>query len=174
MKKHAVMWIKAGLKYGIGFGLLAYVLIKNWAPKGNNPGIQGLLQQAPDVLNFVAIAVMVTICTCVQFFRWYLLVRALDLPFTIGAAYRLGLVGSFWNTFAPGSVGGDLVKAYYIARGQPGRRAAAVATVIVDRLVGLFGLLWYSAVFGGAFWIAGNPLIAGNDYLKGIIRVCSR
>lgn len=173
MKKHAVKWIKAGFKYGIGFGLLAYVLSKNWAPKGNNPGIQGLLQQAPDVFNFVTIAVMVTLCTCVQFFRWYLLVRALDLPFTIGAAYRLGLVGSFWNTFAPGSVGGDLVKAYYIARGQPGRRAAAVATVIVDRLVGLFGLLWYSAVFGGAFWIAGDVRISENDYLKDIIRVCS-
>jgi uncharacterized protein (TIRG00374 family) len=173
VKKHAVKWIKAGLKYGIGFGLLAYVINKYWAPNGNNPGIQGLLQQTPNYINLVAILAMVTITTSIQFTRWFLLVRALDLPFTIGKAFRLGLVGSFWNTFAPGSVGGDLVKAYYIAHGQPGRKAAAVATVIVDRLVGLFGLIWFSAAFGGAFWIAGDQRIEGNDYLKGIIRVCS-
>ncbi|HEV3385668.1 MAG TPA: lysylphosphatidylglycerol synthase transmembrane domain-containing protein [Gemmata sp.] len=173
MKKHAVKWIKAGLKYGIGFGLLAYVINKYWAPNGNNPGIQGLLQQTPNYINLVAILAMVTITTSIQFTRWFLLVRALDLPFTIGKAFRLGLVGSFWNTFFPGSVGGDAVKAWYIAHGQPGRKAAAVATVIVDRLVGLFGLIWFSAAFGGAFWIAGDQRIEGNDYLKGIIRVCT-
>jgi uncharacterized protein (TIRG00374 family) len=173
VKKHAVKWIKNGLKYGIGFGLLAYVLNKYWAPNGNNPGIQGLLQQTPNYFNLVAILAMVFVTTAIQFTRWFLLVRALDLPFTLGKAFKLGLVGSFWNTFAPGSVGGDLVKAYYIAHGQPGRKAAAVATVIVDRLVGLFGLIWFSAAFGGAFWIAGDQRIAGNDYLKGIIRVCS-
>src|SRR5206468_4764888 len=26
---------------------------------------------------------------------------------------------------------------------------------------------------GGAFWLAGDPRIAGNDYMKGIVRVCA-
>src|SRR6202034_889971 len=114
----------------------------------------------------------VVTCTSIQFVRWYLLVRALALPFTLGEAFRLGLVGSFYNSFPPGSVGGALVKAFYIAHGQPGRRASAVATVIADRLIGLFGLIWFSAVFGGAFWLAGDVRIAGNAYIKDIIRVC--
>ncbi|HEV3440670.1 MAG TPA: lysylphosphatidylglycerol synthase transmembrane domain-containing protein [Gemmata sp.] len=173
VKKHAVGWIKGLLKYGIGFGLLAYVLSQNWEPKGNNPGIKGLLAQAPDGVAVATLVALAVTCTSIQFVRWYLLVRALDLPFTIGTAFRLGLVGSFYNAFLPGSVGGDLVKAYYIAHGQPGRRASAVATVIADRLVGLFGLIWFSAVFGGAFWLAGDVRISGNDYLKGIVRVCS-
>jgi uncharacterized protein (TIRG00374 family) len=173
VKKYAVQWAQTALKYGIGFGLLAFILNKYWAPNGKNPGIQGLLQQTPDLVNFFAILLMVTVTTSIQFTRWFLLVRALDLPFTIGSAFRLGLVGSFWNTFAPGSVGGDLVKAYYIARGQPGRRAAAVATVIVDRLVGLFGLIWFAAVFGGAFWIAGDQRIEKNGYLKNIVTICT-
>src|SRR5439155_4460692 len=62
---------------------------------------------------------------------------------------------------------------YSLAEGYPARTPAAVATVMADRAIGLFGLMWYSAVFGGGFWLAGDPLIAGNDYLKGIIRVCA-
>ncbi len=159
-------------KYGIGFGLLAYVLATNWAPKAGNPGIQGLLEQAPDYAALTAVFVLCVGVLAIQYFRWYVLVRALDLPFTVAGAFRLGLVGTFYNVFLPGSVGGDLVKAFYIARDQPGRRAAAVATVVIDRLIGLFGLLWFSAVIGGAFWLAGDVRIAGNDYLQKIIRVC--
>jgi uncharacterized membrane protein YbhN (UPF0104 family) len=172
VKKYAVEWVKGLLKYGIGFGLLAFVLRQNWEPKGSSPGIRGLLEQTPNYVNFISLLMLGVTCSSIQYTRWYLLVRALDLPFTLGKAFRLGLVGSFWNAFAPGSVGGDLVKAYYIAAGQPGRRASAVATVLADRLVGLFGLIWFSAVFGSAFWLAGDERIAGNDYIKGIVRVC--
>src|ERR1700761_6436710 len=90
VKTHAVEWIKGLFKYGIGFGLLAYVLSQNWAPKGDNPGIQGLLQESPNVINFVALLALAVTCTSIQFVRWYLLVRALDLPFTLGTAFRLG------------------------------------------------------------------------------------
>lgn len=165
-------FLKGLAKYGIGFGLLAYVLATNWAPKGDNPGISGLLQQAPD---YAALAAVFGLCVgvlAIQYYRWYVLVRALDLPFAVGGAFRLGLVGTFYNVFLPGSVGGDLVKAFYIAHGAPGRRAAAVATVVIDRIVGLFGLLWFSAVIGGAYWLTGDERVAGNDYLQRIIRVC--
>lgn len=173
MKKHAKAWAVGLLKYGIGFGLLGYILWKYWEPQGNSPGIKGLLEQTPDLAAFAGLAVLMMICTSIQFVRWYILVRALDLPFTVGNAFRLGLVGSFYNAFLPGSVGGDLVKAYFIARGTPGRRASAVATVIADRLVGLFGLIWFSAAFGGAFWLAGDERVAGNEYLQKIIRTCA-
>ncbi|HJZ55079.1 MAG TPA: lysylphosphatidylglycerol synthase transmembrane domain-containing protein [Gemmataceae bacterium] len=173
MKKHAAAWAKGLLQYGIGFGLLAYILWRYWEPQGSSPGIKGLLNQTPDFLLFAAVVVCGASVSFIQFVRWYFLVRALDLPFTIRNAFRLGLVGVFYNAFLPGSVGGDLLKAYFIAKDSPGRRAAAVATVIADRLVGLFGLIWFSAVVGGGFWLAGDERIATNDYLKGIIRVCA-
>lgn len=172
MKKHAKAWATGLLKYGIGFGLLAFVIWRNWAPKGNNPGLQSLLNQDPDLLAFAGVAALLVGSTFIQYVRWYFLIRALDLPFPLRNAFRLGLVGTFWNTFLPGSVGGDLVKAYAIAQGHPERKAAAVSTVIADRLVGLFGLMWFSAVFGGAYWLAGDPRIVGNAYLENIIRVC--
>jgi glycosyltransferase 2 family protein len=88
------------------------------------------------------------------FLRWFLLVRAQDLPFTFASAVRLGMVGYFFNTFLPGSVGGDLVKAACIIREQS-RRTVAVATVVVDRAVGLCGLIWLAALCGGFFWANG-------------------
>ena len=72
--------------------------------------------------------------------RWFFLVRALNLPFRLRDACRLGFLGYLFNFVAPGAVGGDLFKAVFIAREQPGRRAAAISSVIVDRLVGLYAL----------------------------------
>lgn len=171
-------FLKGLAKYGIGFGLLAYVLVKNWDPTFDadgvqkSPGISGMLRQTPDYAALVAMMLLCAGALAIQYYRWYVLVRALDLPFTLGAAFRLGLVGTCYNVFLPGAVGGDFVKAYYIAHGQPGRRAAAVATVVIDRVIGLFGLLWFSAAVGGAYWLAGDPRIGGNEFLQRIIRVC--
>jgi len=53
----------------------------------------------------------------------------------------LGFLGFLLNFVSFGSVGGDLFKAYFIAREYPKRRAEAVATVVVDRMIGLYALL---------------------------------
>ncbi len=84
------------------------------------------------VLTFAAVFV--------TFLRWYLLVRALDLPFRIADAFRLGFLGYLFSFIALGNVSGDLFKAVFIAREQPGRKGAAVSSVIVDRLIGLYAL----------------------------------
>jgi uncharacterized membrane protein YbhN (UPF0104 family) len=86
--------------------------------------------------------------------RWYLLVRALDLHLTLRDAFRFGLIGVFFNSFLPGAVGGDIIKAAVLARGQS-RRTAAVATVIMDRLIALWGLVWFVAILGSIFWATG-------------------
>lgn len=159
-------------KYGLGFGALAFMLVTNWNPTEKSPGISGLLKQAPDFAAFAAVGVLCAVVLALQYARWYVLVRGIDLPFSAGGALRLGLVGTYYNSFLPGSVGGDLVKAYYIAKDQPGRRAAAVATVLIDRLTGLFGLLWFSALVGGGLWLAGDERVTGNLFLQKIVRVC--
>src|SRR5262249_62009496 len=82
------------------------------------------------------------------FARWFVLVRALELPFRLRDAVRLGLAGFFFNIFLAGEIGGDVVKAAFLAREQS-RRTAAVATVLVDRVGGLAGLFWPAALVGG-------------------------
>jgi glycosyltransferase 2 family protein len=84
--------------------------------------------------------------TCLTFVRWYYLVRALDMPFTMADAFRLGFLGYMLNFVSLGSVGGDLFKAVFIAREQHGKRAEAVATVVIDRIIGLYVLFLVASV----------------------------
>jgi uncharacterized protein (TIRG00374 family) len=165
--------IKGGLKYAIGFGLLGFVVWKNWAPneQTKSPGLSGLLNQSPDWLMLATVAGCLVLAMSMQFTRWYVLVRAVDLPFTKFNALRLGLVGYFYSQFLPGSIAGDIVKAYFIVKEQPGRKAVAAATVVIDRLFGLFGLLLLAAVCGGIAWAMGDERVAGNDYLRKIVIV---
>jgi hypothetical protein len=78
--------------------------------------------------------------------RWYWLVRALELPFRWNDAVRLGFLGYLLTFVSLGAVGGDLLKALFVAREQPGRRIEAFATVIVDRILGLYSLLLLAAI----------------------------
>ena len=170
MKTQAKAWAVGLLKYGIGFGLLTWVVMSNWEPKAGGPGLKGLLQRPVNVPALLGVALLFTGAVGLQIVRWYLLVRALELPFTLRNALRLGLVGSFYNTFLPGAVGGDLIKAYAIAKGTPGNRTKAVATVVADRAIGLFGLILYVAAVGGGCWLAGDARIQGNDWLQYMVR----
>lgn len=100
------------------------------------------LRDRPKRWDLLAAAfVVATAAISVTFVRWYLLIKTLQLRFRLSDAFRLGFVGYLLNFVAFGAVGGDLFKAVFIAREQPGRRAEAVATVVVDRMVGLYALL---------------------------------
>lgn len=92
---------------------------------------------------------------CLSFVRWWLLVRTLGLPFRMADAFRLGFLGYLMSFVSAGAVGGDLFKAVFIAREQPGRRAEAVATVLVDRIVGLYALLVVASI--GILLMNGPP-----------------
>lgn len=81
-----------------------------------------------------------------SFVRWYLLARGLGLQFHLRDAFRLGSLGYMLNQVSPGSVGGDLLKAVFIAKEQPGRKTEAVATVFIDRVVGLYAILLVASV----------------------------
>lgn len=86
------------------------------------------------------------VAVCLSFLRWHQLVRALGIPFSLRDAFRLGFLGFLFNFISVGNVGGDLFKAVFIAREQPGRRTLAVASVFVDRVAGLLGLILLAAL----------------------------
>jgi uncharacterized protein (TIRG00374 family) len=105
--------------------------------------------------HFFAAAFLIFTCAMIlTLVRWYVLVRAQGLPFRVREALRLGMVGFFFNTFMPGSVGGDIIKAASLAVGQS-RRTVAVATVIMDRVLALWALVAFVACIGGIFWAGG-------------------
>jgi uncharacterized membrane protein YbhN (UPF0104 family) len=153
VKKHIVL---AVCKYGLGIGLLAWVVWRYWDLTSNGEEV-GLSAALRKPINLTALALAAVICltsVLITFVRWFILVRAQGLPFTLPNAIRLGLIGYYLSTFLPGSVGGDIIKAACIAREQT-RRTVAVATVLLDRAIGLCGLVWLVTLSGGIFWSGG-------------------
>lgn len=142
MKRYLIGFLKIAIPLGIIAWLLASVEPQQLEQLRDRPKNWSLLMSAFG-LSFLAI--------CITFVRWYLLVRAIDLPFRLRDAFRLGFLAYLLNFVSVGAVGGDLFKAFFIAHEQPGRRAEAVATVVVDRMIGLYALLLVTsaAIFFG-------------------------
>lgn len=100
------------------------------------------LQNQPKnfALLFAALAVAMS-ALLITMLRWGLLVRCNGIQLGYVEALRLGSIGFLLSFVSAGSVGGDLFKAIFLARRAPGKRFEAVASVAVDRAVGLYGLL---------------------------------
>lgn len=97
--------------------------------------------QQKHVGLLVAALSLALLALATSFVRWGLLVRCQGIPLSLVETLRLGAIGFLLSFVSVGSVGGDLFKAIFLARRSPGKRVEAVASVIVDRGSGLFGLL---------------------------------
>jgi uncharacterized membrane protein YbhN (UPF0104 family) len=127
-------------KVGVSVAIVVYLVSQARQSLGELHG------QPPHWWLLSASSLLFLLMVAVTIVRWYLLVRALELPFRLRDAFRLGFLGYLFNFVSLGSVGGDLFRAIFIAREQPGRRAEAVATVFVDRLIGLYALFVVAAM----------------------------
>ena len=125
-------------------------------------GFERLLHQPKHWPSLVAAQALVLLGFSLSFVRWFLLVRGLDLEFHLRDAFRLGTLGYMLNQVSPGSVGGDLLKAVFIAKEQPGKKTEAVATVLIDRVVGLYAILLVASV--------GLVLLGQSGELSPVIR----
>ncbi|MDZ4656339.1 MAG: lysylphosphatidylglycerol synthase transmembrane domain-containing protein [Bythopirellula sp.] len=126
----------------LALGIVGYLVVKIQ----RDAGFSRLVNE-PKEWSYLAIALamVLTAFTC-SFVRWYLLVRGLGLTFHLRDALRLGSLGFMLNQVMPGSVGGDLFKAAFIAHEQPGRRTEAVASVFIDRFVGVVAMFVVASV----------------------------
>jgi len=125
------------VKVTLAAGLLTLLVVQIQ----NNDGFARLTgQEKRWSFLFLGLAFLL-LAVPLSFVRWYVLVRALKLDFRLIDAFRIGSLGYALNFVALGIIGGDLFKAIFIARDQPGRRTEAAATVLADRATGLFTML---------------------------------
>ena len=82
--------------------------------------------------------------------RWNVLNGALGFDIRYREAFSLSMIGLLFTVVIPGSVGGDVIKAYYVGTRVPNRRAHAFTTILMDRFLGLLSLLTLGAA--GVFW----------------------
>jgi glycosyltransferase 2 family protein len=97
--------------------------------------------------------------------RWGLLLKAQGLEFTFGRLMSSFLVATFFNNFLPSNIGGDVIR---IADTAPaaGSKTLATTVVLIDRGIGLLGLVLMAALgatAGGQF--EGSPAGVGAGML---------
>jgi uncharacterized protein (TIRG00374 family) len=96
--------------------------------------------------------------------RWNILNGALGFGISYREAFSLSMIGLLFTVVIPGSVGGDVIKAYYVGTRVPKRRAHALTTILMDRFLGLLSLLSLAAA--GVCWNA--PIILHNKVMTTI------
>jgi len=133
--KRAKQIVFAVLRTGIGFALVWYL----WRSGAINwTALAGLVTSW--MLSLAALGLLLVDVSLVA---WRLTVllgpRGFHLP--VPSAFRLTLIGVFFNACLPGATGGDLVKIYYAAEGNPGRKTEVATIVLLDRAVGMFGFM---------------------------------
>ena len=127
----------------VGIGLLVYLFHGMKDKSDLLAAVKSGLHHWPLLMAaFLWFGVCLLLCAV----RWKLLLDARGLVMPFRRVVTLLFVGHFFNSFLFGSTGGDLVKAWYVAREMPSKRAEAVATVFVDRLVGLLALVILTVV----------------------------
>ncbi len=111
--------------------------------------------------------------------RWLVLARPLGLSGGLGRYTAFYFIGMFFNLVLPTSVGGDVVRAWYLARQAgpapaAGRRTAAFLSVLADRANGLAVLivlacvgLWFCPASLPA-WVTGTVLGLGVAAAAGL------
>lgn len=73
--------------------------------------------------------------------RWWAVARGLNVAMDLAQAFRLHMIGVFFNSFLFGATGGDILKGYYVAVDCGGQaKATAVMTIVLDRVFGVIGL----------------------------------
>ena len=128
--------LSIALKITLGVGLILYLIFSG----SLNLHIIG---QAISMHPwwFLLAASLLSIPLFLTSIRWQMLLLAQETDITLWKTLSLNFIGLFFNNFLPGATGGDLAKCYYVASIYPDKKAATITTVLLDRFLGLSGLV---------------------------------
>ncbi len=137
----------AVLKFLVAAGLIAWVFSRgalDW----------NALKVALSPLPFLILGGLALAQVLVVVWRWQFLLKGQEFPVSFRESLSLTLIGIFFNYAMPGSVGGDIIKGYYLARGQQHghRKVAAGVSVFMDRLIGFFVMMFSASLAIVAFY----------------------
>ncbi len=157
----ALKALRAGISLAVALALVGWVVVST--------GIEPVKVLASvDHRIFAAAFLCYGVGFLTASWRWFLLLRHIRVHMPFLTVLRLALIGLFFNLLVPGGVGGDVIKMVYLRRESADRYPQALLTVLLDRLMGLAGLLVVSIVAVGlnTAMIAGGP-----KELRGLLAV---
>jgi uncharacterized protein (TIRG00374 family) len=132
------------LRVAISLGLIGYLLYI-----ADIPQILQIFNNANPLGILLAIVIFV-IALFIMALRWKILTKSQNINSSSWQLFKYYLIGLFFNNFLPTSIGGDLARAFYLAK-DSGSRSASIGTVFLERLIGLLATL--SLAFFSLFWL---------------------
>lgn len=119
------------LKISVAVALIAWIVQRG----GLDPKA---LKVAFEPAAFLGLGGLVFLQLLVANARWLALLKGQGFSTTTKQTFPLTLMGLFFNYAMPGSVGGDIIKGFYLAQDFPEQKLAAGVSVFMDRLIGFF------------------------------------
>jgi uncharacterized protein (TIRG00374 family) len=121
----------------VGIGLAIVLIHTTLEFTGGDPWRAVIMAKTPLLLLAL---VFQGVIACIASYRWNLLLRVQGVCLHVTDTIRLTLIGLFFGLTLLGSVSGDLVKMSLVKQHTKDNKAEAILTVMLDRILGLFGL----------------------------------
>jgi glycosyltransferase 2 family protein len=87
--------------------------------------------------------VLVGINRCVMAYKWNMLLKVKSIRMSFVEATRIYYISNFLGMYLPPTIGGDLVRAYYIKK-KNYQMADVLASIVVERIIGFLVLLLFA------------------------------
>ncbi|HLZ59814.1 MAG TPA: lysylphosphatidylglycerol synthase transmembrane domain-containing protein [Ktedonosporobacter sp.] len=127
-------WLKFAIRAGVTLLLFTFLLKSvSWSTLFNT------LMHVHRAPLMVGLAIGV-VCLLFSVYGWRALLQAEHIKTDLARLINLYLVGIAFSHFLPTSMGGDVVKAYYIGR-ESGNTAGSASAVMLSRITGFIGML---------------------------------
>ena len=119
---------------------------------------------------FLAVMTLVAIDRLVMVARWVLILKSSGVDIPVKEATRIYLVSSFLGNFLLAGVGAEAMRAWSLGR-RTNENSEAVASVAVDRLLGLLSIVMLGAV-GAIAWTGGPDRAIEQTVIGVAVLVC--
>lgn len=167
------------LRLIVSVGLLAFLALRlDWGPMLT--ALAGL-----HTAWVAAAAALFLVTPVLASYRWQLLARPLGFRHRLRRFTGIYFLGMFFNLLLPTSVGGDVVRAWYLDGGR-NRKMNALLCVVVDRATGLvmlIGMACCATLFQldelplwatTTVWAAAAATLGGLVFLPLVVRLVDR
>jgi len=131
--------LKTVLRFVVSFGLMGFIL---YLFREQLPAVFNDLKSVQPFYFAMAVVIFFSSIIAVAF-RLRYVVQVHGTKLSVGAAYYVNLIALFFNNVLPSSIGGEMMKAYYLYKNSNGT-VSVFSAVVVDRLFGLITMLLIS------------------------------
>ncbi len=135
LKKHLFLV----LRFVVSFGLIGYIFYQISHRQDLKLADLAVYYSNANYLWLAGAVLLLLLLLAAGSLRWGLLLKAQGVKLKPTSVFMYFMIGFFFNNFLPSTVGGDVVKTYYLAK-FTGRGAESFVSVIMDRIMGMSGL----------------------------------